>query len=130
MIADTSLSHVLLWLAVHLDHYRTESDFRRLYDDKYKIVFSKAARFLGATCATRQNTLVLISAGFDACAYEYPGMQRHGKHVPPSFYHMFARDAVHFADAHADGKLVSVLEGGYSDELPELIDAFLAAWDG
>lgn len=42
-------------------------------------------------------------------------MQRHGKHVPPSFYHTFARDAVHFAESHAQGKLVSVLEGGYSD---------------
>ncbi|SJX65236.1 related to HOS3-Trichostatin A-insensitive homodimeric histone deacetylase (HDAC) [Sporisorium reilianum f. sp. reilianum] len=100
---------------VHLDHYRTESDFKRLYDDKYRILFAKAARFLAATAATPQNTLVLISAGFDACAYEYPGMQRHGKHVPASFYHTFARDAVHFADAHAQGKLVSVLEGGYSD---------------
>ena len=58
---------------------------------------------------------MLISAGFDACAYEYPGMQRHGKHVPPSFYHTFARDAVRFAEAHAQGKLISVLEGGYSD---------------
>ncbi|EST08158.2 Histone deacetylase domain protein [Kalmanozyma brasiliensis GHG001] len=100
---------------IHLDHYRSESDFKRLYDDKYKILFSKAARFLLATSATPQSTLILISAGFDACAYEYPGMQRHGKHVPPSFYHTFARDAVDFADAHGQGKLVSVLEGGYSD---------------
>ncbi|TKY88380.1 hypothetical protein EX895_002732 [Sporisorium graminicola] len=100
---------------IHLDHYRSESDFKRLYDEKYKILFAKAARFLTATSATPQSTLVLISAGFDACAYEYPGMQRHGKHVPPSFYHTFARDAVQFADSHAKGKLVSVLEGGYSD---------------
>lgn len=42
-------------------------------------------------------------------------MQRHGKHVPPSFYHLFARDSVAFADQHSQGKLVSVLEGGYSD---------------
>ncbi|CDW96769.1 hypothetical protein [Sporisorium scitamineum] len=101
--------------AIHLGHYRSESDFKRLYDEKYKILFTKAARFLNATSATPQNTLVLISAGFDACAYEYPGMQRHGKHVPPSFYHTFARDAVQFAESHAQGKLVSVLEGGYSD---------------
>ncbi|GAC94687.1 likely histone deacetylase [Pseudozyma hubeiensis SY62] len=102
-------------IAVHLDHYRSESDFRRLYDEKYAILFHKAARFLSATSATAESTLVLISAGFDACAYEYPGMQRHGKHVPPSFYHTFARDAVRFAESHAGGKLVSVLEGGYSD---------------
>ncbi|SNX86872.1 related to HOS3 - Trichostatin A-insensitive homodimeric histone deacetylase (HDAC) [Melanopsichium pennsylvanicum] len=100
---------------IHLDHYRNEHDFHRLYEEKYKIIFSKAARFLTSTSANPENTLILISAGFDACSYEYPGMQRHGKHVPPSFYHTFARDAVSFADAHAQGKLVSVLEGGYSD---------------
>lgn len=100
---------------VHLDHYRSEPDFKRLYDEKYKILFAKAARFLSATSAVAEKTLVLISAGFDACSYEYPGMQRHDKHVPPLFYHMFARDAVHFAEMHARGKLISVLEGGYSD---------------
>lgn len=98
-----------------MDHYRSEAEFKRLYADKYVILFNKAARFLQATCALPGSTLVLISAGFDACAYEYPGMQRHGKHVPPSFYHTFARDAVGFADTHAHGKLISVLEGGYSD---------------
>ena len=117
MIADASLTlcSPLCPVAVHLDHYRSESDFKRLYDEKYKILFSKAARFLSATSASPQSTLILISAGFDACSYEYPGMQRHGKHVPPSFYHTFARDAVAFAESHAHGKLVSVLEGGYSD---------------
>lgn len=62
-----------------------------------------------------QRTLVFISCGFDACTHEYPGMQRHGKHVPPQFYATFARDAAAMADEFADGKLVSVLEGGYSD---------------
>ncbi len=32
-----------------------------------------------------------------------------------SFYHRFAKDAREFADKYAMGKLVSVLEGGYSD---------------
>ncbi|KAJ1021107.1 hypothetical protein NDA16_003893 [Ustilago loliicola] len=100
---------------VHLDNYRTDSEFKHLYDTKYATLFSKASRFLTSTSASPSSTLILISAGFDACSYEYPGMQRHGKHVPPSFYHTFARDAVHFAESHAQGKLVSVLEGGYSD---------------
>ena len=42
-------------------------------------------------------------------------MSRHGRHVPTSFYRRFARDALTFADEHAKGRLISVLEGGYSD---------------
>jgi histone deacetylase HOS3 len=42
-------------------------------------------------------------------------MSRHGRRVPTSFYHRFARDARSFADKYAQGRLVSVLEGGYSD---------------
>jgi histone deacetylase HOS3 len=42
-------------------------------------------------------------------------MSRHGRKVPASFYRRFAQDATRFADAHARGRLVSVLEGGYSD---------------
>ena len=57
----------------------------------------------------------MISCGFDGCTYEYPGMQRHGKHVPPQFYARFAKDSASLADEVADGKLISVLEGGYSD---------------
>ena len=42
-------------------------------------------------------------------------MSRHSRRVPTSFYHQFAVDARAFAEEHASGKLVSVLEGGYSD---------------
>jgi histone deacetylase HOS3 len=42
-------------------------------------------------------------------------MSRHGRKVPAAFYHAFARDARAFADKHARGRLLSVLEGGYSD---------------
>jgi histone deacetylase HOS3 len=42
-------------------------------------------------------------------------MSRHGRRVPTSFYYRFARDACQFADAHASGRIISVLEGGYSD---------------
>ncbi|EPQ27874.1 uncharacterized protein PFL1_04618 [Pseudozyma flocculosa PF-1] len=100
---------------VHLDHYRDEDDFYRLYDERYSALFDKARRFLERTDARPESTLVLISAGFDACSYEYPGMQRHGKHVPPSFYDRFARDSVRFSERWAEGKVISVLEGGYSD---------------
>lgn len=55
------------------------------------------------------------SCGFDACEHEYPSMSRHGRKVPASFYHRFTEDACAFADRFAQGRLVSVLEGGYSD---------------
>jgi len=42
-------------------------------------------------------------------------MSRHGRRVPVAFYARFARDATTFAENFAAGKLVSVLEGGYSD---------------
>jgi histone deacetylase HOS3 len=42
-------------------------------------------------------------------------MSRHGRKVPTSFYHRFTVDACAFANRYAQGRLVSVLEGGYSD---------------
>ncbi|CCE81869.1 Piso0_002547 [Millerozyma farinosa CBS 7064] len=59
--------------------------------------------------------LIIISAGFDASEYENPQMQRHGINVPTSFYATFAKDAVKLAKIHTNGKLISFMEGGYSD---------------
>lgn len=42
-------------------------------------------------------------------------MSKHGCYFPTSFYHRFTRDACAFADRFAQGRLVSVLEGGYSN---------------
>ena len=42
-------------------------------------------------------------------------MSRQQRKVPTSFYHRFAQDARSFAQQHAKGRLISVLEGGYSD---------------
>ena len=42
-------------------------------------------------------------------------MSRHQRKVPVSFYHRFARDTGAFAERYAKGRLISVLEGGYSD---------------
>lgn len=42
-------------------------------------------------------------------------MSRHNRRVPTSFYHRFAVDARDFASEVSKGKLISVLEGGYSD---------------
>ncbi|WFD30961.1 histone deacetylase [Malassezia sp. CBS 17886] len=100
---------------VHLDEYADDAAFDALYEAKYQQILDKARRFVRDTHAHAPRTLVMISCGFDACTYEYPGMQRHGKHVPPRFYARFAQDAAALADEVADGKLVSFLEGGYSD---------------
>lgn len=42
-------------------------------------------------------------------------MSRHLRNVPTSFYRRFARDTVDFAASFARGKVLAVLEGGYSD---------------
>lgn len=55
------------------------------------------------------------SCGFDASEHEYESMSRHQRKVPVSFYHRFAQDAKQFARTVAKGRLISVLEGGYSD---------------
>ncbi|KAI5955196.1 HOS3 [Candida jiufengensis] len=59
--------------------------------------------------------LIIISAGFDASEYENPQMQRHGINVPTSFYSTFTKDVVKLAKIHTMGKVISFLEGGYSD---------------
>lgn len=42
-------------------------------------------------------------------------MQRHGINVPTSFYSTFTKDVVKLAKIHTNGKVLSFLEGGYSD---------------
>lgn len=59
--------------------------------------------------------LIIISAGFDASEYEDAQMQRHGVNVPTSFYSTFSKDVVKLAQIHTEGRVLSVLEGGYSD---------------
>lgn len=61
------------------------------------------------------RTILFISAGFDACEHEYPAMQRHDRRVPASFFERYTADIARFADKWCEGKVVSVLEGGYSD---------------
>ncbi|KIP06837.1 hypothetical protein PHLGIDRAFT_72030 [Phlebiopsis gigantea 11061_1 CR5-6] len=102
---------------IHLDPYTNEEDFYRdVYEKKYSRLLEKAHDFITATGGTAKNDiLVFISCGFDACEHEYESMSRHQRKVPVSFYHRFAQDARRFADSMAGGRLISVLEGGYSD---------------
>lgn len=66
-------------------------------------------------CAPSRSLLTYPSAGFDASEHESAGMSRHSRNVPTSFFHRFMRDCCRFANDHASGKVLAVLEGGYSD---------------
>ncbi len=63
--------------------------------------------------------LLLVSAGFDAYARD-PLVQMTLEHEDFSTFGEWLRQL--------DIPVATALEGGYSDELPELIDAFLTAW--
>ncbi|KAJ9123182.1 hypothetical protein QFC22_001375 [Naganishia vaughanmartiniae] len=119
LIKDASVSiaaHGQYVENIHLQLYESEEDFyQRLYP-KYITLLDKAKHFLQETGADPSRTTVFISAGFDACEHEQSSMQRHARKVPVSFYERITRDIAAFADKYANGKVVSVLEGGYSDK--------------
>ena len=111
---------------VHLQPWKTESEFWALYEDRYLVVLAKARAFLqGQSDRLRQapthpkpRAAIFLSAGFDASEWESPHMQRHQVNVPTSFYARFTRDVVFMAEEPSlgvDGRVISVLEGGYSD---------------
>ncbi|KAJ3921353.1 Arginase/deacetylase [Lentinula edodes] len=100
---------------VHLKDHAKEGDFWGLYEEHYKKIIHKAEEFVQSTATKNEDVLVFISCGFDASEHEYASMSRHGRKVPTNFYAQFTRDARAFAEKHAKGRIVSVLEGGYSD---------------
>ncbi|KAK5720450.1 histone deacetylase [Elasticomyces elasticus] len=109
---------------IHLQSWTTLDEFWELYSTRYSLLISKARTFL------RHHTnrlraegkegrgCVFLSAGFDASEWEGSGMQRHAVNVPTGFYARFTRDVVAMAGEvglGVEGRVVSVLEGGYSD---------------
>jgi histone deacetylase HOS3 len=115
---------------VHLEEWGTTDEFWKLYRTKYLTLLNKARKFL------RQNSkelaedhakdpnsrppkaAIFISAGFDASEWEGVGMQRHTVNVPTEFYARFTADVVRMSQEEGlgvDGRVISVLEGGYSD---------------
>jgi acetoin utilization deacetylase AcuC-like enzyme len=70
--------------------------------------------------ANSKPNLILVSAGFDAYARD-----------PLVQMTLEQEDFASFGEwlNKIDIPVVAILEGGYSDDLPELIDAFLSAWD-
>ncbi|KAF1813254.1 Arginase/deacetylase [Eremomyces bilateralis CBS 781.70] len=111
---------------VHLQPWKTERDFWDLYESRYLVLIEKARAFLRAH-TTKLNTeknqpkplgAIFLSAGFDASEWESEGMQRHKVNVPTEFYARFTRDVVQMSKEEGlgvDGRVISVLEGGYSD---------------
>ena len=111
---------------VHLESWKTEAEFWQLYRDKYSVILTKARNFLrlhseklrNAPTHPRPKAAIFLSAGFDASEWESPGMQRHQVNVPTTFYARLTRDVVAIAGEEGlgvDGRVISVLEGGYSD---------------
>ena len=111
---------------VHLQPWKTNADFWKLYEDRYSVVLSKARNFLRlhsdrlrqAPTHPKPKAAIFLSAGFDASEWESQGMQRHQANVPTDFYARFTRDVVMMAEEEGlgvDGRVISVLEGGYSD---------------
>lgn len=113
------LSHdVCIW-NVHLEEYQDMDQFDHLYSYKYRQIITKALEFLQRLEAVTENfkPLVMISAGFDASEYETVKMQRHQVKLPTKFYHNFTSDVCDtFGSQFTNLKVISVLEGGYSDK--------------
>lgn len=111
---------------VHLQPWKTEAEFWKLYEEQYSRVLDKARgflrvhsdRFRHSHANVKPKAAIFLSAGFDASEWESPFMQRHKVNVPTSFYARFTRDVIQMAnevDLAVDGRVISVLEGGYSD---------------
>ena len=109
---------------VHLQSWKTEQEFWQLYDSRYAIILEKARHYLKvqaekvAASGQAPKAAVFFSAGFDASEWESAGMQRHQVNVPTEFYARLSQDVVKLAGEEGlgvDGRVVSVLEGGYSD---------------
>ncbi|EFE29578.1 histone deacetylase HosB [Trichophyton benhamiae CBS 112371] len=113
---------------VHMEVWKTSQEFWKIYETKYTILLEKARAFLRAhSLKLRSNAspnspqpkaAIFLSAGFDGSEWEGTNMQRHKANVPTDFYARFTADVVRMAqeeDLAVDGRVISVLEGGYKD---------------
>ncbi|KAF2198365.1 Arginase/deacetylase [Delitschia confertaspora ATCC 74209] len=110
---------------VHLQTWKSKDEFWKLYEDKYLVLLEKARQYLKHhtlrlldSSRAAPKAAIFVSAGFDASEWESQGMQRHKVNVPTEFYARFTRDVVRLAEeggTGVDGRVISVLEGGYSD---------------
>ncbi|OTB12701.1 hypothetical protein K445DRAFT_320842 [Daldinia sp. EC12] len=109
---------------VHLQEWKSDVEFWKLYQSKYSILLDKARSYLRTQTERYRaagqvpKAVIFVSAGFDASEWESAGMQRHKVNVPTEFYARLTRDVVKLASEEGlsvDGRVISVLEGGYSD---------------
>lgn len=109
---------------VHLQSWKTEQEFWQLYETKYNVILEKTRVYLKnqaerlAIAGQAPKAAIFFSAGFDASEWESAGMQRHQVNVPTEFYARLTQDVVKLAaeeGLYVDGRVISVLEGGYSD---------------
>jgi histone deacetylase HOS3 len=112
---------------IHLQPWKTPEEFWELYERRYSVLLDKVRAFLKTQTEeksklkgnTKPKSAIFISAGFDASEHETDWMQRHNVFVPTDFYARFTRDIVNLAQEQGtsvDGRVVSVLEGGYSNK--------------
>jgi histone deacetylase HOS3 len=109
---------------VHLEPWKSETEFWKLYESKYSILLEKTRAFLKSqterlrAAGQAPKAAIFLSAGFDASEWESAGMQRHNVNVPTEFYARLTQDVIRIAaeeGTSVEGRVVSVLEGGYSD---------------
>ncbi len=109
---------------VHLQSWKTEREFWDIYESRYSIILKKTRAYLTEQArklraeGRQPKAAIFFSAGFDASEWESAGMQRHQVNVPTEFYARLSQDVVKLANEqglYADGRVISVLEGGYSD---------------
>ncbi|KAM0271851.1 hypothetical protein ACHAPA_002616 [Fusarium lateritium] len=109
---------------VHLQPWKSEEEFWQLYETRYSALLDKVRNYLKNQAERLKEAnlppkaAIFFSAGFDASEWEGAGMQRHKVNVPTEFYARIAQDVVKLAaqeGLHVDGRIISVLEGGYSD---------------
>ncbi|KAJ4264988.1 histone deacetylase [Fusarium torreyae] len=109
---------------VHLDPWKTEDEFWQLYETRYTVLLDKVRNYLKNQAERLKlsnlppKAAIFLSAGFDASEWESAGMQRHKVNVPTEFYARIAQDVIKLAaeeGLYVDGRIISVLEGGYSD---------------
>ncbi|KAM3076190.1 histone deacetylase [Clarireedia jacksonii] len=111
---------------VHLQPWKDEAEFWELYETRYSVLLEKTRNFLrtqtdrfhSSPNSPKPKAAIFLSAGFDASEWESSGMQRHKVNVPTEFYARLTRDVVKLAAEEGtgvDGRIISVLEGGYSD---------------
>lgn len=109
---------------VHLEDWKSEQEFWTLYETKYSVILEKTRNYLRLQAKRLKDlgqtpkAAIFFSAGFDASEWESSGMQRHQVNVPTEFYARLTQDIVKIASEEGlgtDGRVISVLEGGYSD---------------